>query len=155
MSSRVSFRAFGRGESGAAFVEAAVALPVLLIVVCGAFDFGRAFSTLADAQKSLRAATRFLATLPATAVCDPYYQQQARNLAVYGKIDPPPGTKKSLQGWHTTDIVILSPIDCTVADLGKVQIKAAIAYQAWMWQTVGLPDTITFNIEHQERWQGE
>lgn len=140
------------GESGAAFIEAAVALPVLLIIVSGAFDFGRAFSTLADAQRGLRTATRFLTALPAESVCG-WGLVQARNLAVYGNTaghEP-----KVIAGWKTSDITMQAPVNCNVADIGLIRLSAKVSYEALMWKTVGLPESITFTIEHEERWQGE
>lgn len=146
-------RSFLASCSGASFVEAAVVLPVLLIIVGGAFDFGRAFALLADAQRDLRTATRFLSRLPAQAVCG-WGLIEARNLAVYGNVQ---GTgSPHLTGWTTTDIVKELPAICSSdTDPGVVKLSAKIRYRALMWRTVGLPGELTFAIEHEERWQGE
>jgi hypothetical protein len=146
-------RALLRDRSGASFVEAAVVLPILLIIVMGAFDFGRAFSTLSDAQRDLRTAARFLSTLPVSAVCG-WGLTQARNLAVYGNTT---GSRtQHLSGWKTTDIILQSPATCSgVTSLGVIRLNATIKYDALIWQSIGLPGTITFNISHEERWQGE
>lgn len=142
-----------RDLSGASFVEAAVVLPVLLVIVMGAFDFGRAFSTLSDAQRDLRTATRFLATLPASAVCS-WGLVQARNLAVFGNTA---GTgSQHVSGWKTADIILQSPTSCNgVTSLGVIRLSATVKYDALIWQGVGLPSSIDFNISHEERWQGE
>jgi hypothetical protein len=142
-----------RDCSGASFVEAAVVLPILLVIVMGAFDFGRAFSTLSDAQRDLRTAARFLSTLPASAVCG-WGLVQARNLAVYGNTA---GTgTRHVSGWTTNDIILQSPTSCTGApSLGVIRLNATVRYDALIWQSVGLPGSINFNISHEERWQGE
>lgn len=151
-------RALRRDRRGASFIEAAVVLPILVIIVCGAFDFGRAFSTLSDAQRDLRTATRFLATLPAIALCgtDQWGLQQARKLALTGKVDNT-GTQH-LPGWTATDITMLRP---TAAECGSaagplvVKLNGRIKYEGLIWHTVGIPGTITFSIDHEERWLGE
>jgi hypothetical protein len=144
---------FQRDGSGASFVEAAVVLPILLIIVMGAFDFGRAFSTLSDAQRDLRTATRFLSTLPASAVCG-WGLVQARNLAVFGNTA---GTgTPHVSGWQTADIILQSPTSCSgVTSLGVIRLSATVRYDALIWQSIGLPGSINFNISHEERWQGE
>lgn len=140
-------------RSGASLVEAAVVLPILLIIVGGVFDFGRAFSLLADAQRDLRTATRFLATLPAPAVCG-WGLIQARNLAVFGNIQ---GTGTAhLSGWTTSDIIRELPVDCSkTTDLGTIKLSAKIRFQALVWKSVGLPGDLTLSVEHEERWIGE
>jgi hypothetical protein len=146
-------RSLLRADEGTSFVEAAVVLPILLVIVMGAFDFGRAFSTLSDAQRDLRTATRFLATLPASAVCG-WGLVQARNLAVYGNTA---GSRtQHLAGWETNDIILQSPTSCDgVTSLGVIRLNATVSYDAMIWKNVGLPGSINFNISHEERWQGE
>lgn len=128
-------------------------LPILLLVVCGGFDFGRAFSTMSDAQKGLRAATRFLTTLPAAAVCDGTFLRQAQNLAVYGNVG---GTgRATIEGWKPQDVVKVTPTACTAADLGIIKLSSRVTYNALIWRVVGLPASISFTVEHEERWLGE
>lgn len=153
MTGRNSIRVLARDASGATFIEAAIVLPVLIVIICGAFDFGRAFSTLSDAQRDLRTATRFLSTLPASAVCG-WGLIQARNLAVYGNTGG--SGAQHVQGWSTSDIKLDQPTSCTSpSGLGVIRLSANVRYDALIWQTVGLPGSITFAIEHEERWQGE
>lgn len=140
-------------ESGASFVEAAIVLPVLLIFAAGGVDFARAFTVLSVAQRGLRDGTRFLTTLPQPAVCG-WGLDKARNLTVYGNLTGS-GTP-AVDGWSTRDIVLDTPTSCSgTSGLGVIRLSSTVRYNALIWQSVGLPSTISFRIEHEERWLGE
>jgi hypothetical protein len=148
-----------QSEDGTAVIEAAVVVPVLIIIMVGLADFGRAYATLSAAQKSLRGATRYLATLPPAAVCD-WGLTKARNLAVYGRTDPPTGSVPLVAGWSVGSITLrlppgASPPDCSGTSLGRIELSAQVPYSALIWQVAGLPDTLTMTTSHEERWIGE
>jgi Flp pilus assembly protein TadG len=48
-----------RSEQGAAFVELAVTLPVLMVIVLGTIDFGRAFYTAIELNNAARAGAQY------------------------------------------------------------------------------------------------
>lgn len=146
-------RRLGRDDDGISLLEAAVVLPVLIVVMAGAFDFGRAFTTLSVAQKGLRAATRFMSTLPVQAVCG-WGLDQGRKLAIYGNIE---GTgKAAIPGWVPTDIILEQPVSCAPPeDVSIIRLSTHVHYKALMWQTVGLPSTISLSTEHEEKWLGQ
>ena len=136
---------------GASLVEAAIGIPVVIIILAGAFDFGRAYSTLSIAQRGLRSATRFLSTLPQTAGCG-WGLTQAQNLAVFGNTD---GTGTSpIVGWKPTDITMASPTSCSGSGIGLIELDTTVTFNAVTWSFVGLPNSITLSTSHQERWIG-
>jgi Flp pilus assembly protein TadG len=147
------FKDLRQSTSGAAILEAAVVLPVLIIMMGGIFDFGRAYSTLVTAQKSLRGAVRYLTLLPSGAVCD-WGATNAKNLAVYGNTA---GTGTALlTGWTVSNISLDSPATCSYsASVGKITMSASVPYTSIMWSVVGLPASITMNVQYEERWIGQ
>jgi len=144
---------FGRSGSGATFVEAAVVLPLVIIVAAGAFDLARAFATISTAQRGLRDATRFLSTLPQQAVCG-WGLAQARNLAIYGNTT---GTgTAAIAGWRPENIILAEPEECEPDEtIHTIRLTTRVSYSALIWQAVGLPSSMSFNLEHEERWLGQ
>ena len=51
---------------GQALVEFALILPILLLIVAGIFDFGRALFTYSEVSNAVREATRYAAALTIT-----------------------------------------------------------------------------------------
>lgn len=142
-----------RSSSGTAFIEAAVLLPVILGVMGGIFDFGRAYATMAAAQKSLRGAVRYLTLLPSGAVCS-WGATNARNIAVYGNFSG--SGSPVVTGWTVDDVTLVSPTTCAYATpVGKIKMSADVPYTSLMWNIVGLPSTITMSVEYEERWVGQ
>lgn len=140
------------GDAGVSFVEAAVVLPVVIVIMIAAFDFGRAFTTLSVAQKGLRTATRFLTTLPLPAVCG-WGLPQAQNLAVFGNVA---GTgKAAVTGWRPADVILELPANCTDPNnVSVVRLTTWVTYNALIWQAIGLPSQVRLSTEHEERWLG-
>lgn len=148
-----------KGEEGTAIIEAAIVLPILIIIMVGIVDFGRAYATLSAAQKSLRGATRYLATLPPGAVCS-WGLINAQNMAVYGETAPEEDAEPLVPGWSLGSIVLTlppdaPPPDCSGTSLGRIQLSAEVPYTALIWQVAGLPETLTMTTSHEERWIGE
>ena len=56
-------RAFHRGESGAAMVEFAIVLPILVLFVFGIVEFGRAFKLYNNLAAAVRDGARYGASL--------------------------------------------------------------------------------------------
>lgn len=148
-----------RCDRGDVFVEAAVALPIMIVIMAGLVDFGLAYSNLATAQKSLRNASRYLAVLPAEAVCGSAALglQRAKKLAVYGKQDITSLDNPLIRGW-TADDITLNPVTCQEWPDDPPEIvwlEADVKYRGLMWQVIGFSDSITLHASHQERWIGE
>lgn len=72
-----------RTERGAALVEFALIVPLMLLIVLITADLARALYRYNGVVKSVRNATRFLTT---EAPDDPAAADMARNLVVYGKV---------------------------------------------------------------------
>jgi Flp pilus assembly protein TadG len=147
---------FIQEQSGAVFVETALVLSLLIFTMVGIVDFAFAYSRLTTAQKSLKNATRYLATLPRDALCGTpqWGLSNAQNLAVYGQLTASPG-RELIPDW-TTARVTLDASTCAAATLTVIRLNADFDYNAIMWQAIpGLPGSITLTASHEERWIGE
>lgn len=78
-----------RGQKGAALIELALVLPLLILLSVMVTEFGRAFYSYNTLAKSLRDAVRFLSVQdPSVASTDPTKITQARHMVVYGVPTP-------------------------------------------------------------------
>ncbi len=143
------FLRVARCTSGTTTLEGALVMPLLIALMTGATDFGRAYMTSSTADKSMRDATRYLAHVPFSAVCG-WGLTNAQNLAVYGNTG---GTGNPLiSGWSTANVTLAQPTSCagTPANDQMVKLTATVPFAAIMF--VGLPSTL--NTQHEERWIG-
>jgi len=69
----------GRGERGAAMIETALILPVVIMLTFGSIEFGFAFSEQGAVRGSSRSAARTITTLP-KANADVFYNAALTNL---------------------------------------------------------------------------
>jgi Flp pilus assembly protein TadG len=154
-----------RCTSGAAALETALVLPVAIILMAGGVEFGQLFSVYGTAAKSMRDATRYLARVPQANICDTWALNNAKNLAVYGTLDSKNATPL-IPGW-TPENVCTSPNPCTSTTGGlltlvspscppanssfiTIELSAAVPYTG-----IGLSNSWTINVKHQERSIGE
>ncbi|MEI7598005.1 MAG: TadE/TadG family type IV pilus assembly protein [Aestuariivirga sp.] len=145
-------RRLDRCTSGISILETAIVLPVILVVIGGIFDFGRAYATLSAAQKSLWSATRYLSHVPYEQVCSSWALADAKNIALYGNTA---GTGPLLvTGWTAGDITLNAPTNCN-NPVVAIRMSANVPYLSFMWGVVGLPERITMTAEHEERWIGQ
>lgn len=160
-------KATAEKERGAALVEAAIAIPILVLLMIGVMDFGLAYSDLATAQKSLRNTARYLSKLPQASLCGAL-SPAGKNLAVYGNTA---GTGSPLiSGWKANTIQNITitvtekttststeTTGCTTADkiYRKINISADVPYTALAWSVLRLPGAITMKTAHEERWIGQ
>lgn len=87
------YKRFARGESGAAMVEFAIVLPLLLVLVLGIIDFGRALFVLNNLTNAAREGARFGATRIEPPPTNGAVQTAVRNRVtqyVNGAISPAP-----------------------------------------------------------------
>lgn len=90
-----------RKQSGAAVVEFALALPMLLVLTFITTEFGRAMYQYNTIAKSVRDATRYLSIqVPNSKLAE------ARNLVVYGKTAVTDADQPLAIGLDTTQVVI-------------------------------------------------
>lgn len=148
----------GRDIRGTSIIEAAIVIPIAIILFVGVLDFGRVYYTRATAQKSIRAAVRYLSTLPANGICTTtgapslWGVQKSKNLALYGNVD---GTGSiRLKNWSSGNITVNSSV-CPIAAGATVGISATVPFQALVWRYVGLPGSITLRVNYEAKWIGQ
>jgi Flp pilus assembly protein TadG len=153
-----------RCTAAAASLEAALVMPLAISLMAGGTDFGRAYSVASTADKSMRAAARYLARMPcdaaalgtctsATAICG-WGLTNARNLAVYGNLagSGPP----LIEGWSTGNVSLALPTDCAaLPNPAVISLTATVPFTGIMLGAIGLSNVMTMNVSHQERWIGE
>jgi Flp pilus assembly protein TadG len=143
-----------RCTSGTATLEGIIVLPLAISLMAGGVEFGRIFAAYGTADKSMRDAARYLARVPRSAVND-WGLADARNLAVYGKLNPADTDQPLIPGW-TTDTVTCSTCADVVADnTDVIHLQAAVSYTVLMLSVVGLPNAYTLSVQHEERFIGE
>jgi TadE-like protein len=139
--------------SGAALVEATILIPLAISLMAGGVDFGMALNTQATGSKSVRGAARYLASVPANAVCG-WGLTNAKSLAVYGKFGGVDGVDTPLiVGWTMSGVQLGSATDC--ANPTIIQLQAQFPYSSIMLSAI-LPNTatLTLSTQHQERQIG-
>jgi Flp pilus assembly protein TadG len=154
-----------RCNSGTAALEGAIIVPVAISLMAGGVEFGQLFSTYGTAAKSMRDATRYLARVPQAHICDNWALNNALNLAVYGTLT---NTDQPLiPNWTPTNIstsnariqsslTLVSP-SCPPDNSSfiTIELRAAVPYTGFMFGAIGLSNTWTLNVKHQERSIGE
>lgn len=144
-----TIRSFLRDDSGAAFVEFAFGAPLLLVVAFGAAEIGRAITYHHAVEKSMRAATRYLARLPLVDAdtVPSWALDNARNLAVFGNIggSGPP----LLPDWRTDSIALSAPPYDE-----SLRLTAQVTYDFPMLSILNLDTGMTFRVSHEERYVG-
>jgi hypothetical protein len=142
-----------RCTSGTAALEGALVMPVAIALMAGGVEFGRVYSAASTADKSMRSAARYLARVPVGAICG-WGLTNAKNLAVYGNLA---GTGNALiTGWSTSNVTLQQPSDCgALPNPTIIQLKATVPFTAIMLSAGGLSNSITMNVQHEERWIGE
>jgi Flp pilus assembly protein TadG len=145
-----------RIERGSALVEASIALPLLLVLIGGVFEFGFFFYQQQLISTGIRDAARYLALSadPTSA----FNQNEARNLAVTGAIA---GGIARLPGWTVDDVsVTITPWDNSDGALsGAATIPIVTVSTSIVDRSLGFLNLIglkapTINVAHQERWVG-
>jgi len=147
-------------QSGTAAVEAAVALPVLLVLASGVFEFSNAVFDHQEITTGIRDAARYLARVQDPA--DGTSQTYAKNLAVNGVII---GGTARVRGWGNVTITITHVANPLLANgertyrgpdpLSIVRVWTAYPYQQiGLLGAFGLPSP-TFSVSHSERAIGD
>ena len=160
------FRELARCTSGSAVLEGALVVPVAITLMAGGVEFGRIFSAYGTANKSMRDAARYLARVPdkdsggnltIANICG-WGLANAKDLAMYGKLNANPATVTPLiPGWIDSSTITLQEPNCGGAATPPIRIdlRAAVPYSGFMFSVVGLSNTWTLSVKHQERSIGE
>ncbi len=146
-----TFQRFLHDKDGTAIAEAALAIPFAIILMAGLIDFGRAYFTLATAQKSTRNAVRYLTTLPPAAICD-WGFDRAKNLARFGNVNKA-GRSLLVNNWTAEQITLATP-SCPATTASTIRIQADVPFTPMVWSVIGLPDTMTLKVDYEARWIG-
>ena len=109
-------RTLARTEHGTQLVELAIVLPLLVLMLGAAAEFGRFFYTYQTLAKATRTGARYLTTESANGVNDP----KAENLVVFGN---PPGTGSPVVSGLTTEQVRIARTGGTSAFPERVTVR--------------------------------
>jgi hypothetical protein len=136
-------------------LEAVLIMPIAISLMAGGIEFGRVLSSYATADKSMRDAARYLARVPEASICG-WGLTNAQNLAVYGKLNPSGGDPPLIPGWGVGNVTLQSP-NCGAGLVAPViiELRAAVPYTVVMLSAVGLSNSVTLRVKHQERHIGE
>jgi hypothetical protein len=140
---------------GTASLEAIIVLPLLISLMAGGVEFGRILSAYGTADKSMRDAARYLARVPKGSV-DGWGLDNAKSLAIYGKLDGNADTDpKLITGWAPDTITCSTCADVDAGTTDVIHFHADVPFTVVILSAVGLPNTYTISVTHEERWIGE
>ena len=118
-----------RRQTGVAMIEMVIVTPLLLMLVLGVSELGNAFMQQNTLNKSVRDAARQLSGAAllgttGTVLLTPDLIADARNLVVYGNVDPPVGASPRLPA------LAVSQVSVSVSDAvnNLVTVQANYAY---------------------------
>ncbi len=96
-----------RCDRGVQMVELAIVMPILLMLFAVAGEMGRLYFMNTTLAKGTRLAVRYLTTVPLNTNANILlYYNNAKNLAVYGKIAPGVNDKPMVPGLTTNNVLI-------------------------------------------------
>jgi Flp pilus assembly protein TadG len=151
-----TLKSLARAESGAALVEGAIVLPIVIVLVGGVYEFGFFLYQQQMVTSGVRAAARYLALT--SDPTDVTTQSDARNLAVTGAIG---GGAPHIAGWSPSDISIaVNSVDNSAGTYaGGATIKLVTVSTSVVDPTLGFLGLLalkapTITASHQERVVG-
>lgn len=164
-----------RARGGICSVELVLILPVLALMLFGTIEVGRLLFDFHAASKAVRAATRYLTRIDAAALglaCPALTVNNAaaevtdaKNLALTGSIEDPgsPGSKPYLLGYWTDANSISVTVSCEdnsadtyqgfyagAAWIPSITVSAMVPIPLMNGWLLGLGDTLTFTVSHEE-----
>jgi adhesin HecA-like repeat protein len=151
-----SLKALLNAERGAALVEAAIILPVFLVLVGGVYEFGFYLYQEQLITSGVRDAARYLTlTADPTSTVD---QTDAKNLAVTGSIS---GGALRVAGWAPSDVSIaVSSVDNSDGTYsGGSTVQIVTVSTSFIDPSLGFLGLLglrkpTISVSHQERFIG-
>jgi Flp pilus assembly protein TadG len=152
------FRRSSSGDDqGSALLEAAIVLPVFLILVGGVFEFSFFIYQQQLIAMGVRDGARYLALTDNPDSAN--YQNDAKNIVVYGA--PSGNNPPRVAGWTTANVTItVTALDNSSGLLaGPSRIPVVSVSTSVVDRSLGFLDllglkTLTINASHQERWVG-
>ena len=138
-------------EDGASIVEFAIVLPLMLALLVGGVDLTRAVFAYQTADKSVKAAARYAARLPVASLdAGGWGVTPVKNLALRGTLD---GSGEPLL-WGWIDPLTVTVTKDSTSDL-RVRLTAVVPLSFDLLPLIGLPQTLTVSVSHEERHIGE
>jgi Flp pilus assembly pilin Flp len=124
-----------RDESGTALVEFALVLPLLLVLILGIADFGRAFNYWIDSTHLANVAVRYAAV----------NKNPAASGSLQRHMELQATTKELREGSSQqtpVDVCVSFPVGTNVGDPVKVEVKSTWSWLGYLVDRVGLaPET--------------
>ena len=151
-------RRFQGDESGAALVEVAITIPLVLLLSAGVFEFSNVLNTRLLLEAGVEDAARYMARCSSDwATC----QGLAQNLAANGAVT---NGSARVPGWTPDQVLITKPVSTPAVDgsgnvlylsstgtVNVVQVSTELPYNGIVfWDYLGL-GTLNINVSHQER----
>jgi Flp pilus assembly protein TadG len=150
-------RSTGGDDRGSALLEAAIVLPVFLILVGGVFEFSYFIYQQQLIATGVRDGARYLALTDNPDSAD--YQNDAKNIVVYGA--PSGNNSPRIAGWTTANVTVTvtSQDNSTGLLAGPTRIPVVTVSTSVVDPSLGFLNllglkTLTINASHQERWVG-
>jgi TadE-like protein len=157
-------------QRGTALIETALALPFLLVLGLGIFEFGNLLYNYHLISSGVRDAARYLARFDHAVAVTASKEAEAERLAVTGSILV--GGTPRVSWWSTSDVSvsyvpaggISNPIDPITEQrpyrggdtVWIVRVSTDVPYGGLGFlEYLGLGSTINFNFSHEERQIGE
>jgi Flp pilus assembly protein TadG len=143
-------------DCGSALVEAAIALPLFLMLVGGVLELSFYLYQEQLITSGVRDGARYLALANNPNSAD--HQRDAKNIAVYGA--PSGGMSPRVAGWTPDNVrVIITTASNAGMYSGAAQIPIVTVSTAFTDQSLGFLGMLGFNAptisaSHQERWVG-
>lgn len=152
---RISPRRLARDEEGAALVEFAIIVPVMLILLLGTAEIGRAVWYHHIVNEGIRDGVRYLARMPLTAT----FIDQSKNMVLTGS---PVGGSPRLAYWTdpTTINVAVTNVDNSAGTyrgpdpLPVITMTATVPFSFPLLNFLGIGPTITVTVADQQRHIG-
>jgi Flp pilus assembly protein TadG len=156
-------RDFGREDSGAALVESAIILPLMITLSAGVYEFSNAIYTRLLLEAGVADGARYLARCIHLAGDEAACETAAENLAVTGSVTS--GGTARVSGWTTTDVSIsyttfpitvdsstgLQTYRSPSADVDVAQVSTDYSYAGTGLLSVLGFGPLTLSVAHQER----
>jgi hypothetical protein len=148
-----------RDDEGTAFVEGAIIVPVLFMLMLGVFEFSRLIYQQHLVSTGIRDAAHYIAR--SAHPDDPMIQRGAKNLAITGGFEGAPTPRVSGWGIRDINITVVSIANPTAADgltrfRGGPAIRVVTVSTVFTVPALGFFDVLglkppTFSVSHQER----
>ena len=143
-----------RCTSGSAVVEMALIMPIMMSLMFGGVAFGMALSAHATIGKSVRDAARYLGGLPRAAACSSWAIANAKNLAVFGKVNPGPPDPVLISGWKI-DGGPNNNVKVNCSNPSIIVVSARAPFRLAMLDSVLCRGPITLSAQHEEERIGD